>query len=424
MKWLNSGIKTLRQAPSDAALPGHALLVQGGYFKKLSAGLFSYGPLLVRAVNKFESLVREELNRQGCAEILMPMVQPQEIWEQSGRWSLYDELLQKITSRTGRKFCLGPTHEEAVSEYIKRDIQSYKDLPLCVYQIQTKFRDEIRPRFGLLRAKEFIMKDAYSFDCDETAAQKSYQKMRGVYQKIFSRAGLPFYIVKADSGEIGGPLSEEFHIPAKHGEEELLTAGDYAVSKSLNPDIKAGDQAPNGKVFSSCRGIEVGHIFCLGDQYSKSMSIVYKNSNGETKHVQMGCYGIGITRTVQAVVEHSHDEYGIVWPFSMAPFLVHICLLDPGCKNTYETACSLYTSLKEKGVDVFLDDRNEKPGVKFKDADLLGLPLRINIGQRDLKSDCVELVQRRLRTKQKLSVSGALQGVLDKLAEHKVILKR
>ena len=413
MKWLRSGIKTFRQDPSDSGLTSYALLVRGGYIKKLSAGIFTYGPLLLRSIKKFEQIVRKELNQINSAEILMPMVQAKEIWVRSGRWELYADLLQKMTSRTGREFCLGPTHEEVIAEYVKNDISSYRDMPLYLYQIQTKFRDEIRPRFGLMRAKEFIMKDAYSFDCDEEQAKKTYQKMRVAYQKIFSRIGVEFRIVQADSGEIGGSHSEEFHILAKQGESELFVTDKIALSASLNPSLRAGDTSSAGGVFKNARGIETGHIFYLGDKYSKAFSLEYTDKQGHQKNVQMGCYGIGITRTVQAVIEQSHDTNGAIWPVSLAPFLVHICLLDPNHKEAYATAEKLYQFLWSKGVEVFLDDRLEQPGVKFKDADLLGMPLRINIGARDISSSRVELIQRKSLEKQKMSLSELQSYVLD-----------
>ncbi len=423
MKWSSSGIKTLREKPADAELPGHALLVRGGYIKKLSSGIWIYGPLLLRAIKKFENIVREELHKIQCVEILMPIVQPKEIWTQSGRWDLYADLLQKMTSRTGRHFCLGPTHEEVIAEYVKPDIQSHRDLPLYLYQIQTKFRDEIRPRFGLMRAKEFIMKDAYSFDKDKQTALESYQKMRLAYQAIFSRLKVSFRVVKADSGEIGGNQSEEFHILAEHGEEELLITDSLALSKSLNPSVAAGDIGPDGQSFRAVRGIETGHIFYLGDKYSKAMSIVYKDSKGKLQNVQMGCYGIGITRSVQATVEQNYDENGIKWPISIAPFLVHICLLDPEDQKTKKEAYRIYQFLLQNQVDVFLDDRNEKPGVKFKDADLLGMPLRINVGARDLATSQVELVKRWTCKKEKVSLSSLNQYVLSWLNENQVKLK-
>ena len=415
MKWSETGIKTLREVPSIAVLPGHQLLLKGGFMKLVSAGLWTYSPLLLRAIKKFEDIVREELNKIGCAEMLLPLVQPKALWEQSGRWDQYDAILQRLKSRTGRDFCLGPTHEEVITDYVRNNINSYRDLPFCLYQIQTKFRDEIRPRFGLMRAKEFIMKDAYSFDLTEEKAKESYQKMRSVYNIIFSRLGVPFRVVQARSGEIGGDKSEEFHILADHGEDELIWTDTFSANKELYPSAKAGDVWEDGKPLKSCRGIEVGHIFYLADKYSDKMGVHYADLKGQKQAVKMGCYGIGITRSVQAVVEQSHDSAGIIWPLSIAPFRVEICLLDPNDTQTKGIALKLYKSLWEKGVDVFLDDRDEKPGVKFKDADLIGLPLRVNIGARDIKKDLTEVVDRQTGKREKFSLTSLETAILKAL---------
>jgi len=572
MRWSKIKIKTLKESPIDTVLPSHSLLVRGAFIQKLSSGLFTYGPFMVRAIQKFENILREELNKKSCAEILMPIVQPKEIWTQSERWDLYDDLLQKMKNRQGQEFCLGPTHEEVISTYAKKNIKSYRDLPFCFYQIQTKFRDEIRPRFGLMRAREFIMKDAYSFDSTEEQAKKSYQKMKAVYDAIFSRLNTPFRIVKADSGEIGGDLSEEFHILASHGEDELLLNDSFAANKEICPvfipedkkeeannnnplkqnkaplqdieefhtpgiktikalakslkvkekdlvkiiflkgdftkhkniaillngndelnlfkvkkhfhleekphllnkeEVKAisgadpgscgpvglnipvyidqtllsssfitgankddyhirnvkpgrdfsvtgkgdfryarsGDKGPDGTPLKLSRGIEVGHIFYLGDKYSKKMDVFYLDHKGNKQSVKMGCYGIGVTRVIQAVVEHSHDKEGIIWPMAISPFTVHISLLDPEDPKTADCANKLYQDLTAKKIDVFLDDRVEKPGVKFKDADLLGFPLRINIGARDNKRGLVEIVNRATKTRDSLSIPEAIEKV-------------
>ena len=394
MKWSQIGIKTFKEKPAEALLPGQALLLRGGYIKKLSAGLFTYNPLFLKAIKKLENIVRHELNKTGLVEILMPMVQPKEIWEKSGRWELYADLLQKMVNRSGGDFCLGPTHEEVVSEYVKNDIKSWRDLPLYFYQIQTKFRDEIRPRFGLLRAKEFLMKDAYSFSADESQAMEFYKKMRKAYHNIFSSIGVDFHVVQADSGDMGGSYSEEFLILAEHGETEILKDSGSAKEKRFT------------------RGIEAGHIFYLGDKYSKAMNVFYLNKQGKKQSVKMGCYGIGITRTVQAVIEQSHDEAGMIWPKSLSPCLVHLCLLDPEDSALSEKAENLYKLLKEKGLDVFLDDRPENPGVKFKDADLLGFPYRINLGLRDMEKGQVELVQRKTGQREKISYDSTAFNIL------------
>ena len=413
MKWSETGIHTLREKPQDLTLPGQSLLVRGGFMKKLSQGLFTYGPFLVRSIQKFENIIRQELEKAGAVEILMPMVQPKEIWQKTGRWTLYKDLLQKVKSRAGQEFCLGPTHEEAICDYVKSQINSWRDLPFCLYQIQTKFRDEIRPRFGLLRAKEFIMKDAYSFDPDEQSAKASYQKMRKAYQAIFKRVGASFRAVKADSGEIGGDQSEEFHILAEHGEDELIFTDTFAINREMRPDLKEGMKAPDGSSpLKIARGIEVGHIFYLSDQYSKKMEVRYTSKAGQKQTVKMGCYGIGVTRTVQAVAEQSHDKEGLIWPRSITPFQTHISLLDLQHKETKARGLKLYQELWDKTKQVFLDDRDESPGLKFKDADLLGFPVRITIGKRDGQKGLVELIERKTGKRETLTFEQAKQKIL------------
>ena len=403
MKWSHTALKTLRENPRGSVLISQSLLIRAGFVKKLSQGIFTYSPFLLRSIEKLKNLIRRELNKHQAVEILMPFVHPRELWMQSGRWDLYRDLLQKMTNRTGQEFCLGPTHEEAVVDYAKTHIKSYKDLPVTFYQIQTKFRDEIRPRFGLLRAKEFIMKDAYSFDLNEEQARGSYQKMRQAYENIFSSLGLSFRMVSADSGEIGGQLSEEFHILADSGEDELLVTPTFATNRDRDGfrDKKAGDAGPDGQPFQSCRGIEVGHIFYLGDKYSKKMSLFYTDQKGQRHFPPMGCYGIGITRTLQAAIEQNFDKNGMIWPVALTPFQVHICVLDPLDPHTARQAEGLASSLDQKGIDHFTDDRQEKPGVKFKDADLMGFPLRIDIGAKDPTH--MTWVERKTGTKKRLT---------------------
>lgn len=569
MKWSKSFIFTLKETPADAEIVSHQMMVRGGYIKKLTQGIFTYGPLALRAIRKFENIVRDELNRRDCVEVLMPMVQPRELWEESHRWEEMGKGLLKFKNRLDQEFCLGPTHEEVITDFVRRDVKSYRDLPTCLYQIQTKYRDEVRPRFGLLRGREFIMKDAYSFDRSPDEAMKSYKKMFEAYSAIFKRLGVRFVSVKADSGNIGGKLSEEFHILAEAGEDALLVSesGDFAAnvevcpaldttphladdaemrtlekfatpnlktiedlaratkvepknlvktlfysgaeegskdirpvcvllrgSDELNPiklknlldlsnpplmltdeevrqvsgawpgscgpvklkipiymdhgvaglknfivganedgfhlrnvnigrDFKptqvedlrlarAGDKNPNGDgVLKSYRGIEVGHVFYLGTKYSRSMSATYLNEKGESLPIEMGCYGIGISRTVQAVIEQSHDKDGIIWPVSIAPFHVHICLLDPQDTEVSRVAHSLYEELWSLGIECFMDDRDERPGVKFKDADLLGMPLRLNIGKRGVAAGELEMVVRKTKENLKFPLKEATQKI-------------
>lgn len=577
MKWSKGYLFTLKEAPADAEIPSHILMVRGGYLRKLAPGIFDYGHLLLRSIRKFETIVREELNKRGLVEILMPMVQPRELWEESGRWKEMGDGLQKMKNRNGHDFCLGATHEEVVTDYVRKDVKSYRDLPFNLYQIQTKFRDEIRPRFGLMRGREFIMKDAYSFDTDQAGAQRSYATMHEAYTAIFSRVGAKFRVVQADSGNIGGNQSQEFHILAESGEDQLLVSEEtsfaanievcpaiepnpffskdemkpieefatpglrsiddlakatkisaprlvktmfYAASdeptKNLNPvavllrgsdevnpvklknhfglsnpplllndeevrkvtggaspgscgpvglkipifmdkaiegfrnyivgankddfhlrgvnhgrDYKVtavgdfrmareGDSSPDGKgKLKAFRGIEVGHIFYLGTKYSKKLEANYLDTDSVLKPIEMGCYGIGITRTVQAAIEQNHDKDGIIWPLSIAPYAVHITLLDPDNAEARALADKLYSDLYANGIDALMDDRNERPGVKFKDADLLGMPLRVNIGARGLAAGELELIDRKTKNVEKIKPGAVLEKIQTWVKEHR-----
>lgn len=577
MKWSQCHIYTLKEAPADAEIMSHKLMVRGGYLKKLAPGIYTYSHLLLRSIRKFEALIREELNRCGCTEVLMPVVHPAALWEETGRWSEMGAGLLKFQNRNQHWFCLAATHEEAVTDYVRHDLKSYRDLPRNIYQMQTKYRDEIRPRFGLMRCREFIMKDAYSFDADNEGALKTYDLMYNAYKTIFTRLGLEFRIVQADAGNIGGSQTHEFQVLAEAGEDSLLvsTGSDFAANievapaidpssvatstanpmpmekfatpglktiqnlsealkiptqelvktlfysanegfdpkdKSLKPfavllrgsdeanpvkiknlvglvnppmmltddevkevtgawsgscgpvglkipvymdsgvaklknfivganedgfhlknvnegrDFKAtqvadlrmakeGDQCPTGNgTLKSYRGIEVGHVFYLGTKYSKKMNATFLDKNGKSQLLEMGCYGIGVTRTVQAAIEQSHDADGIIWPKSIAPFLVHICALDAKSEKVMSLVQEWESTLEKMGMDVLVDDRDERPGFKFKDADLLGMPLRINVGTRGLEAGEVELVVRKGKVVHKVAPDKVI-GLIQKLLE-------
>jgi len=567
MKWSTGYLFTLREAPADAEIPSHILMVRGGYMRKLAPGIFTYGPLLLRSLRKFENIVRDELNKRGAIEILMPMVQPRELWEETNRWQEMGDGLQKLKNRNGHDFCLGATHEEVVTDFVRGDVKSYRDLPVNLYQVQTKFRDEIRPRFGLMRGREFIMKDAYSFDIDFDGAQKSYKKMYEAYSAIFARLGANFRVVQADSGNIGGNQSQEFHILAESGEDQLFVSeeSDFAANSEVCPAIdswaakppveelpkeefatpglktiddlakslkmkpnqlvktlffsasddpkvvkpvavvlrggdevnpiklknhfklanapmlltdeevqkatganpgscgpvglkipvlmdngmqkkqnyivgankdgfhlknvnhgrdftptafidlrmtKEGDASPDGKgKLKAYRGIEVGHIFYLGTKYSAKMDAKYLAQDQTQKPIEMGCYGIGISRTVQAVIEQNHDKDGIVWPVSIAPYHVHLCVLDPDDAEVMKLANKLYEDLNGLGIEVLMDDRAERPGVKFKDADLLGMPMRVNLGARGLQAGEVELIERKTKMMDKVQPGAVVEKI-------------
>ncbi len=560
MRYSQSLIPTLKETPAEAEVVSHRLLLRGGYIRKLSAGVYSYLPLGLAAVHKVEQIVREEMNRAGAQELLMPMVQPADLWRETGRYEKYGSELLRFRDRHERESCLGPTHEEVITDLARREMQSYRDLPKNLYQIQTKFRDEIRPRFGLMRGREFIMKDAYSFDVDDVQAGVAYQRMYEAYQRVFTRCGLEFRAVEADTGTIGGSFSHEFMVLADTGEDTLVICSscDYAANiekAAVTP--AAADETPMAelekvetpgkrKVAAVCEfmeikprelvktlvfladgepvavlvrgdreveevklknllgavevemaddkqvydatgvptgylgpvnikikllvdqevagmrnfviganeknyhlknvnmerdfessavadlrqitpedpcplcgatlglreGIEVGHIFKLGTGYSEAMGALFQDSDGQEKPMVMGCYGIGVSRIVAAAIEQNNDQYGMIFPMPLAP--VQVILLNLGLSDEQITgvAESLYRELLEKGVEVLLDDRDERPGSKFKDADLLGIPLRITVGKRLTKDGVVELRQRRDGTTEELAPDQVAAWVL------------
>lgn len=388
MKWSNTPIKTLKERPASASIESHSLLLRAGYVHPTCAGIFTYAPFMVRVLQKLEKMIRTHLNQADLTEIYMPMVQPRELWEETGRWESFSEILQTMKNRSEQEFCLGPTHEEVVTRYVGDQVKSYRDLPFAVYQIQTKYRDEYRPRFGLLRAREFSMKDAYSFDLNTTASIEFFKKMEQIYHNIFSELEVDYCVVEADSGAIGGSHSKEFHIIAKNGEDTLYVSKDK--KEAYNKEIIEKKQV-DIKNFQEYKGIEVAHIFHLGSTYSKKMKAEYLDKNGKKIPMEMGCYGIGLSRTIQAIIEQKHDSSGMIWPRSLCPFHIHITALSYTSSSLVkEKSLEIYNNLFNLGLDVFLDDRDETPGVKFKDADLLGSPVRITIGEKDLKEGKVE----------------------------------
>lgn len=537
-------IPTLREAPSDAEVVSHRLMMRAGYIRKLASGVYTILPLCLKVIGKIENIIREEMEASGAQELLLPIVMPSEIWKETGRWNVYGKELLRFKDRHDRDFVIGPTHEEAITDLVRNEIRSYRDLPKNLFQIQTKFRDEIRPRFGLMRSREFLMKDGYSFDRDEAGALEVYKKMFEAYKRIFSRCGLVFRPVEAATGAIGGSLSHEFQVLAKSGEDEIvscnkceysanvekagirkpatngqrlatgrkyekvttpgkktveevcdflkikphqiiktliletdkgviagLVRGDHSLKEvklqnalgcewcrfaeedvvrkvtggpsgfsgpiglkipiyadygiSLMQDFvvganeadlhytnanlsdfnikefldirraETGDLCPRcSGTFEEHRGIEVGQTFYLGTKYSQAMKAVYLDEGGKEQVMVMGCYGIGVGRTAAAAIEQNHDERGICWPLPIAPFHVHIMPLSVSGK-VFEIAEELYNSLREEGVEVLLDDRDLRPGVKFADADLIGIPYQIVVGEKGLAKGHVEVRERR-----------------------------
>ncbi|MBC87183.1 MAG: proline--tRNA ligase [Bdellovibrionaceae bacterium] len=570
MRWSKAHLFTQKETPADAEIASHKLMLRAGLIKKVTPGIYTLGFMALKAQRKFESILREEFEKDGLIEILMPVVHPAELWQETNRWTEMGDGLARFKNRNGQEFCLGATHEEVITDYVRHDLKSYRDLPVIIYQIQTKFRDEIRPRFGLMRGREFTMKDAYSFDVDRDAALDSYDLMHAAYKRAFDRLGLDYRIVKADSGNIGGDKSEEFHVIADSGEDSLMvsTESEFAANSEVCPAIdvedvvyggteelaleefptpglrsiadlskatnteekflvktmfysvtddqskdglspiavclrgddevnpikiknhfglanpaelltdeevkqitgaspgscgpvginipiyfdnglkhfknfvvgankddfhlknvntgrdfqlkewvdfrmaKEGDKSPDGKgLLKEVRGIEVGHIFYLGTKYSKAMKATFLDKNGKAQLIEMGCYGIGVGRTVQAAIEQSHDEDGVVWPRALAPFDVHICHLDPKDEKVDEVVQDIEAGLQGLGIDVFVDDRKERPGVKFKDADLIGFPLRITVGGRGVSNGEVEVFHRASKEKESLPIAEVVSKV-------------
>ncbi len=414
---------TLRDDPADAEIPSHKLLLRAGYIRRMGNGLYAYLPLMQRVLQKIEVIIREEMNRVGAQECLMPQLQPSELWQSSGRWDAYtsqEEIMFSLTDRVNKQLCLGPTHEEVVTALAKDLITSYRQLPTTLYQIQTKFRDEIRPRFGLMRGREFIMKDAYSFHSNEQSLQQTYGAMDASYKAIFKRCGLNFCGVEADSGAIGGTISKEFMALSEYGEDEILYTDDglFAINVEKDSTLKVGDPAPHDPslTLKSARGIEVGHIFQLGTKYSQAMKATFTNEHGEQQPLVMGCYGIGVSRLAQAVAEQTHDESGIVWPVAIAPY--QVVVIAPNQKNATQVAFAekIYQQLLDDGVDVLFDDRDERAGVKFKDADLIGIPFKLITGKSIVEGK-VEMTSRLSKHSTSLNVDNAVEYLTDLLSK-------
>ena len=396
---------TQREDPADAEIVSHKLMIRAGLIRQVSSGIYNWLPLGKKVLQKVENIIREEMNNAGAQEILMPMVQPTSLWEESGRIDQYGQELLVFLDRHENKFCLGPTHEEIITDLCKNLLTSYKQLPVTLYQIQTKFRDEIRPRFGVMRSREFIMKDAYSFDLDKESLNKSYLIMKEAYIRIFNSLGLDYRVVKADSGAIGGSDSEEFHVLADSGEDLLAFSdkSDYAINAELLIELQEGQDpysldgkpSPDGKgSLKLKKGIEVGHIFKLGRKYSEVLNLRIQGEDQDI-HPEMGCYGIGASRIVAASIEQNHDDKGIIWPKSLAPFEVAIVEVNPKKKVEITNRCSeIYNSFKENDIDVLWDNRDKRPGVKFTDMEVIGIPITIIIGERTLETGEIELKER------------------------------
>lgn len=413
---------TQRENPADAEIISHQLMIRAGLVRQVSSGIYNWLPIGKKVLQKVENIIRKEMNIAGAQEILMPMVQPASLWEESGRIDQYGQELLVFLDRHENKFCLGPTHEEIITDLCKNLLTSYKQLPVTLYQIQTKFRDEIRPRFGVMRSREFLMKDAYSFDLDKESLDQSYSIMKEAYKKIFDSFGLDYRIVKADSGAIGGSDSEEFHVLADSGEDLLAFSdkSEYAINAELLTELQDGQDpyslegkpSPDGKgLLKLKKGIEVGHIFKLGRKYSEILNLRIQGENNDI-HPEMGCYGIGASRIVAAAIEQNHDEKGIIWPKALAPFEVALVEVNPKKKDEIkEKSSEIYNLLKENDIDVLWDDREKRPGVKFTDMEVTGIPLTIIIGERTLETGEIEIKKRQDEKPQLVSHQNLISTV-------------
>ena len=416
-------LPVLREDPAEAQITSHRLMLRAGMIRQLASGIYNWLPLGLNVMRKIENIVREEMNQAGALELLMPTMQPAELWAESGRGDYGKETLL-VKDRHDRTLIYGPTNEEVITDIFRKNIRSYKELPRNLYHIQWKFRDEIRPRFGVMRGREFLMKDAYSFDIDEENAKKSYDNMYRTYLRIFRRLGLATIPFSADTGAIGGSMSHEFHVIAETGEsqvfydkrlEKLSSDDSFDIETMQSLYAMADDRHDPAKApenIKSARGIEVGHIFYLGDKYSKAMKAEVSGTDGSQTTVKMGCYGIGISRLVGAIIEASHDSSGIIWPESVAPFKVGIINLKTGDEKCDKACEDLYGKLQETGIEALYDDRKESAGSKFATMDLIGLPWVVAVGPRGIAAGTVELKNRKTSEKSEISAEAALSKLL------------
>jgi prolyl-tRNA synthetase len=423
---------TLKENPNEAQIVSHRFMLRAGMIRQSSAGIYSWLPLGHRVLKKIEQIVREEQDRAGAQELLMPTIQPAEIWRESGRYDDYGKEMLRITDRHDRDMLYGPTNEELITEIFRDSVRSYRDLPKMLYHIQWKFRDEVRPRFGIMRGREFLMKDCYSFDLDYDGARRAYNRMFVAYLRTFQRLGLKAIPMAADPGPIGGDMSHEFMILAETGESEVachkdlldldmdlmsldprgdmqstvdtLTSYYAATDEKRDAEVEAG----LGDDLIVARGIEVGHIFYFGTKYSEAMNATVNNEKGDKVAIEMGSYGIGVSRLVGGIIEACHDEDGIIWPESVAPFDVGIINLRAGDEKCDAAAEEIYSKLGNAGKDALLDDRDQRGGVKFADMDLIGLPWQIIAGPRGLESGVVELKSRASGAREEMSIDAAL----------------
>jgi prolyl-tRNA synthetase len=430
-------IPTIKETPSEAQIVSHRLMLRAGLVRQTSSGIYAWLPLGLRVLKKIEQIVREEQNAAGALEVLMPTIQSADLWKQSGRYEAYGKEMLRITDRHEREMLYGPTNEEMITDLFRREIKTYRDLPKNLYHIQWKFRDEVRPRFGVMRGREFLMKDAYSFDLDKASARRSYQQMFLAYLRTYARMGLQAIPMRADSGAIGGDLSHEFIILAETGESAVFCHPDWLKADPLKENVSVNDDLesffakytslyaatdekhkpgqagiPEEQLIKA-RGIEVGHIFYFGTKYSEPFGAKVTGPDGNMITLEMGSYGIGVSRLVGAIIEASHDDAGIVWPEPVAPFKVGLLNLKPTDANGTKIVDDIYAKLQNAGVDVLLDDRDERPGAKFAEMDLIGVPWHV-VGGRGLEKGMVEVKHRKSGERAEISIDAALQKLTAK----------
>ncbi len=417
-------LPVIKEEPKEAEIVSHRLMLRAGMVRQLAAGMYNWLPLGHRVLRKISQIVREEMDRAGCLEMLMPTLQPAELWQESGRYEDYGKEMLRIVDRHERPLLYGPTNEEVITDIFRKNVRSYKELPMNLYHIQWKFRDEIRPRFGVMRGREFLMKDAYSFAVDKAGAEAQYDQMFRAYLRVFRRMGLHAIPLRAETGAIGGNLSHEFHIVADTGESALFYDPAFeALAAEEEPDIEQmkalyaaadeqHDPAKAPKEIRERRGIEVGHIFYFGTKYSEALGATVMNAEGKEVPVEMGSYGVGISRLVGAIIEANHDEAGIIWPNSVAPFDVGLINLKAGDAECDAAAEKLYAALQQNEIDVLYDDRKESAGAKFATMDLIGLH-QIALGPRGVKAGMVELKCRQTGKKEEVRYEDVVARILN-----------
>lgn len=413
MLWSKYFIPTMKEVPVGTEAISHQLTLRAGLVNMLTSGVYSYLPLGLRVLNRIQQIIREEMNAAGAHELFLPCLQPIELWKTTGRDEVLKDIMIRFQDNRGREMCLGPTHEEVITDLVKNYVQSYRQLPVTLYQIQTKFRDEIRTRFGIVRACEFIMKDAYSFDRDVAGMRQNYERMYNAYKNIFRRCGLDVVIVAADSGAMGGDVSHEFLFPAAIGEDAVVkcSACGYAAGfKEGQEEVKICPECKK-PVLEKKVAIELGHVFQLGTKYSQAQGAVYLDEDGKQKPMIMGCYGIGVSRLIAAIIEGNNDANGIIWPAEVAPFDIEILALQATDPQTMALAQEYAQALTKEGVAVLVDDRDESAGRKFNDADLIGIPYRVIIGKKNLAQGNVEIKTRQTGAVQVVALAGAMEAI-------------